>query len=79
MKYCLNYWLTDGGKVVRLTHPPRSTPQKHYYFYVSGSHFCHTLTINNLLKYLQVVDPLSLPTLIAASETQPLLLLVVSE
>jgi hypothetical protein len=32
--------LTDGGKVVILTHPPHFTPQKHYYFYVSGTHFC---------------------------------------
>jgi hypothetical protein len=28
--------LIDGGEVVRLTHRPRSTPQKH----VSGTHFC---------------------------------------
>jgi hypothetical protein len=32
--------LTDGGKVVSLTHRQRSTPQKHYYFYLSGTHFC---------------------------------------
>jgi hypothetical protein len=32
--------LTDGGKVVSPTHPPHFTPQKHYYFYVSGTHFC---------------------------------------
>jgi hypothetical protein len=31
--------LTDGGKVVSLTHRPHFTPQKHYYFYVSGTHF----------------------------------------
>jgi hypothetical protein len=30
----------DGGKVVSLTHQPRFTPQKHYYFNVSGTHFC---------------------------------------
>jgi hypothetical protein len=29
---------TDGGKVVRPTHQPRSTPQKHY-FSASGTHF----------------------------------------
>jgi hypothetical protein len=32
--------LTDGGKVVSPTHrPPRSTPQKTYFF-SSGTHFC---------------------------------------
>jgi hypothetical protein len=30
--------LTDGSKVVGPTHLPHSTPQKHYYFYVSGTH-----------------------------------------
>jgi hypothetical protein len=29
--------LTDGGKVVSPTYPPHFTPQKHYYFYVSGT------------------------------------------
>jgi hypothetical protein len=32
--------LTDGGKIVRPTHPPHFAPQKHYYFYVSGTQFC---------------------------------------
>jgi hypothetical protein len=32
--------LADGGKVVCPTHPPYFTPQKQYYFYVSGTHFC---------------------------------------
>jgi hypothetical protein len=32
--------LTDGGKGVSPTHPPHFTPQKHYYFKVSGTHFC---------------------------------------
>jgi hypothetical protein len=36
--------LTDGGKVVSYTHPPHFTPQKHYYFYVSGTHFCYRLS-----------------------------------
>jgi hypothetical protein len=31
--------LTDGGKFVSPTHPPHFPPQKHYYFYVSGTHF----------------------------------------
>jgi hypothetical protein len=37
---CLDNRLTDGGKVVSPTHRPHFTPQKHYYFYVSGTHFC---------------------------------------
>jgi hypothetical protein len=36
----LDIRLTDGSKVVSTTHPPHFTPQKHYYFYVSGTHFC---------------------------------------
>jgi hypothetical protein len=36
----LDNQLIDGGKVVSLTHPPHFTPQKHYYFYVYGAHFC---------------------------------------
>jgi hypothetical protein len=32
--------LIDCGKVVSLTHQPRFTPQKHYYFNASGIHFC---------------------------------------
>jgi hypothetical protein len=35
--------LTDGGKVVSLTHKPHFTRQKHY-FYVSGTHFCSRLS-----------------------------------
>jgi hypothetical protein len=30
----------DGGNVVSPTHQPRFTPQKHYYFNASGTHFC---------------------------------------
>jgi hypothetical protein len=37
--HCLDSRLTDGGKVSP-TEPPHFTPQKHYYFYVSGTHFC---------------------------------------
>jgi hypothetical protein len=33
--HCLDNRLTDGGKVVSLTHRPHSTAQIHYYFYVS--------------------------------------------
>jgi hypothetical protein len=38
--HCLDSRLTDGGKVASPTHQPHFTPQKHYYFYVSGTHFC---------------------------------------
>jgi hypothetical protein len=37
--HCPDDLLTDGGKVVSITHPPHFTPQKHY-FYVSVTHFC---------------------------------------
>jgi hypothetical protein len=40
ISHCLDNRLTDGGKVVSPMHPPHITPQKHYYFYVSGTHFC---------------------------------------
>jgi hypothetical protein len=34
--HCLDCRLTDGSP----THRPHFTPQKHYYFYVSDTHFC---------------------------------------
>jgi hypothetical protein len=37
--HCLDNRLTDGGKFVSPTHPLHFTPQKHYYCYVSGTHF----------------------------------------
>jgi hypothetical protein len=42
--HCLDNPLTDGGKVVGPTHQPHFTPQKHYYFYVSGTHVCWRLS-----------------------------------
>jgi hypothetical protein len=42
--HCLDNRLTDGGKVVSPTHRPHFTPQKHYYVYVSGNHFCQRLS-----------------------------------
>jgi hypothetical protein len=42
--HCLDNRLIDGGKVVSPTHPPHFTPQKHYYFYVPGTHFCKRLS-----------------------------------
>jgi hypothetical protein len=44
ISHCLDNRLTDGGKFVSLTHPPHFTPQKHYYFEVSGTHFCYRLS-----------------------------------
>jgi hypothetical protein len=41
--HCLDNRLIDGGKVVSLTHQPHFTPQKYYYFNVSGTHFCSVL------------------------------------
>jgi hypothetical protein len=38
--HCLDNRLTDGGKVVSPMYQPHFTPQKHYYFSVSGTHFC---------------------------------------
>jgi hypothetical protein len=42
--HCVDNLLTDGGKVVSLTHPSHFSPQKHYYFNVSGTHFCWRLS-----------------------------------
>jgi hypothetical protein len=42
--HCLDNRLTDGGKVVSPTHQPHFTPQKHYYVYVSGTHFCYSMS-----------------------------------
>jgi hypothetical protein len=42
--HCLDNRLTDGGKVVSNTHWLNFTPQKHYYFDVSGTHFCQRLS-----------------------------------
>jgi hypothetical protein len=39
LPHCLDNRLTDGGKVVSLTHRPHSTPQKHY-FSAFGTNFC---------------------------------------
>jgi hypothetical protein len=39
ISYCIDNLLTNGGKVVSLTHRPHFTPQKHY-FNVYSTHFC---------------------------------------
>jgi hypothetical protein len=38
--HCLDNRLIDGSKAVSPTHPPHFTPQKHYYFSASRTHFC---------------------------------------
>jgi hypothetical protein len=42
--HCLENRLIDGDKVVSPTHPLQFTPYKHYYFNVSGTHFCQRLS-----------------------------------
>jgi hypothetical protein len=41
--HCLDNRLTDGGKVIGLTHRLSSTPQKHY-FSAFGTHSCYRLS-----------------------------------
>jgi hypothetical protein len=55
--HCLDNRLIDGSKVVSATQPPHFTPQKRYYFFVSGSHFCYRLS-----KPQDLVRPYCLPT-----------------
>jgi hypothetical protein len=50
--YCLDSRLTDGCKVVRLTHRPRSTRQK-YYSSASGSNFCYRMSKPQGLVHLE--------------------------
>jgi hypothetical protein len=38
--HCRDNQLADGSKTVSSTNRPRFTPQKHYYFSVSGINFC---------------------------------------
>jgi hypothetical protein len=47
--HCLDNRLRDGGQVASPIHQPHFTPQKHYYFYVSGTHFCLRLGSPSLL------------------------------
>jgi hypothetical protein len=58
---CLDNRFTDGGKIVSPTHPAHFTPQKHYYFYVSGTHFCEGLVwlegLGNLKITSSGIDP----------------------
>jgi hypothetical protein len=42
-----------GGKFVSPMHPTHFTPQKHYYFYVSGTHFCYRLSTPQELVRLE--------------------------
>jgi hypothetical protein len=49
--HCLDNRLTDGGKVVSLTHRQRSTPRKHY-FSASGTR--PPLSSNGQSSWLQI-------------------------
>jgi hypothetical protein len=49
--YCLDNWLTDRGEFVSPTHRLHSTPQKHYYFYASGTHFFWRLSKSQSLVW----------------------------
>jgi hypothetical protein len=53
--HCLVNRLTDGGKLVSLTHRPRSTQKKHY-FSASGTHFCLRLSKHQSLVLLEEFD-----------------------
>jgi hypothetical protein len=55
---CLDNRLIDGGKVVSPTHPPHFTLQKHYYFNVSGTHFCQWLSKPQDLVPPEGISPL---------------------
>jgi hypothetical protein len=55
--HCLDSPLTDGGKVVSLTHRPRSTPQKH--FSVPGTHFYWRLSKRQGLMRLEGLSKLN--------------------
>jgi hypothetical protein len=62
--YCLDSRLTDGGEVVRLTHRPRSSPQKHSAF-VSVTRFCYRLSklqslvrLEGLGTFIKIIYPI---------------------
>jgi hypothetical protein len=40
MAFLVDNRLIDGSKVVSPMHQPHFTPQKQYYFNISGTHFC---------------------------------------
>jgi hypothetical protein len=42
--HCLDSRLIDGGKVVSPTHRPHFTPQKLFFYKISGTHFCYSLS-----------------------------------
>jgi hypothetical protein len=51
--HCLDNRLTDGGKVVSPMHPPHFTPQEHYYFSDSDTHFCQRISKPQGLVWLE--------------------------
>jgi hypothetical protein len=66
--HCLDNQLTDGGKVVSPTHRPHFAPQKHHYFYVSGTNFCSRLS---KLQGLVRLEGLGKLKKITSSGTEP--------
>jgi hypothetical protein len=58
--HCLDNRLRDGGKVVSPTHRQNFTPQKQYYFSVSGTHFAHNYyflkTTHSLTEFLYAIQ-----------------------
>jgi hypothetical protein len=59
ISHCLDSRLTDGGEVSPM-HQLRCTPLKHYYFYVSGTHFCLRLSKpQGLVRPEGLGDPLT--------------------
>jgi hypothetical protein len=65
IQHCLDNRIAVGGKVISLTHRPRSTPQKH--FSASGTHFCYRLSepqgllrpegLDKLEKFVDLIAP----------------------
>jgi hypothetical protein len=59
-KDCPYNLFPDGGKIVSFTHRPRSTPQKHFSFSVSGIHICYRLSTPQGLVQLEGLGKLKL-------------------
>jgi hypothetical protein len=79
--HCLDNRLTDGGKVVGLTHRPRSAPQKHY-FSASRTHFSWSLSkpqgrvwlegLGKLRKFIHLIRSGTRDLLACSKVPQPL-------
>jgi hypothetical protein len=66
--HCLDNRLIDGGKVVSPIHTPHFTPQKYYYFYVFGTHFCYRLSKPRGLARPEVLGEFKTAERISASQ-----------